>query len=380
MNLIIYHPNSFGGTYDYAIQIFEAYRQHPAVSRCVLLLPENAAYSGENVHKILPTDLVEGSKWYKKLHFIYRSFANPLKLWAYLRGQKQQKSVVIFDEFEQITSFFWSPFFRATKPAAHRYAVVLHDPDRDAYPPTPAIAKRSMKWVMDAMDFGIYHELLPNRIYYKSNPNVQYINSHLGIYPPFAPNPALLADLQKQKADSQLAVIIGNIRAEKNYDLAIKSLPDFPNLKLLVAGRAANSGMDTGIYKRLAAELGVSDRVLWIERFLSDEDLAAVIQASDLVLLNYSATFKSQSGALCLIAPYKKKLLASAGESALAIAVENFEIGSLAQPDDLTSMKQQLAALLAQSQAPVQQWEHFLQESSWESNAEKAISVFAKSF
>ena len=376
MHIIIYHPNSFGGTYDYSILIFEAFQKHPRIEKCTLLLPENAAYTGANVEKILMKDVVTGHKLYKKLHFLSRSFLNPLLLWWYVRGKKAN---IIFDEFEQITSFFWSPLFRWTKPKGHLYGVILHDPDRDAYPPNQTIAELSMRWIMDSMDVAIYHELLPKKKYYPQDRGIHYVSSHLGIYREFTPSEKLFQELVAQKtAEQKIAVMIGNIRQEKNYHLAIESLVAFPQLKLLIAGRAANSGVDTGLYKKQAETLGVADRIIWIERFLSDEDLAAVVAASDIVLLNYSATFKSQSAALCMVAPYKKLLLASAGESALAAAVKRYEIGVLATPDDLEAMKKGLEELLNNSDATKvsQHWDKFLASNTWETNVDIAVKAF----
>lgn len=374
MHIVIYHPNSFGGTYEYSIHVFEAYNKNPTVTKCTLLLPSNANYTQPNVFKILENDLVEGSKWYKKIHFLYRSLANPIRLWWYL--QKQNECNVIFDEFEQLTSFFWSPLFRLTKSKKQKYAVVLHDPDRDAYPPNPTIAALSMKWVMDVMDIGIYHDILVEKSYYKANLKTKYVRSHLGIYPYFQPQKALFEELSAQKAGRKLAAIIGNIRPEKNYHLAIGSLPHFPDLMLVIAGRVANTSVDIGAYKKQAETLGVADRIIWIEKFLDDEQLAAVIEASDIILLNYAATFKSQSAALCLVAPYKKMLLASDGESALALAVKRFDIGELVTPDDQEAMINGLKRLMFERQNSIENWDSFLKNNTWEANIDIAIQAF----
>ena len=372
--VVLYHPNSFGGTYDYVLNVFEAWKRRGDVD-VTLLLPTNAKFEAEGVQKILLPDLIEGNKVKRQAHFVWRSWVNPMRLWRYLRAEKG-KTFVLFDEFDQLTALAWTPLFKVTKAPNHTYAIMLHDPDRDAYPPGPVMATRTMKAIMELMDIGFYHELLPDRPYYQQN-HTRYESIPFGVYPRYEPDPTFLTELIKQKEPGQIwAGLIGNIRHEKNYHLAIQALPSVPHLHLVIAGRASSSAVDVNAYKALAEDLGVADRIIWLDRFLSDGELAAVITASDMMLLAYSATFKSQSAVLALVAPYHRNLVASDGASGLAIITRQFDLGELVEPDSLLSLIDGLQRLLAKGLTPRPGWADYNGYYTWDNHVARCLQIW----
>jgi glycosyltransferase involved in cell wall biosynthesis len=231
-----------------------------------------------------------------------------------------------------------------------------------------------MLMLINIMDIGIYHEILSDKLYYKQS-HTKYASVPFGEYQMAKEDSTMVSFLNNQKKNPNglpyvIASINGNIRAEKNYDLAIKALPYHPDVKLLIAGRAANSGVDTNVYRALATELGVADRLIWLERFLSDEELSAVLATSDIILLAYSASFKSQSAIFASLIPFSSNLVASEGENALAKAVRNYELGELVVPDDLPSLVDGIerAKAFVGKQRPG--WKVYKKENSWQKNAE----------
>lgn len=266
--VIIYNSSSFGGCYDYALALLPFYLKNPDVTEITLVLPKNAPFKHKGIKTILEPDLIKSSKPIaKKLYFLYRTFVNPLIFWFYLFNRP--KSYIIFNDFEQLSAFVWVPFFRLLL-GKHRFSIILHDPDRDAYPPSLAFTRFSMKWIMGIMDLGFYHDFLPDKPYYAKGQRTQYICIPHGIYLPAPANEMLVSEIELQKSNNfQVAAIVGNIRAEKNYHLAIAALPKFPKLKLLIAGKPSSGNVNIETYKNLANELKVSDRVIWYERFLA---------------------------------------------------------------------------------------------------------------
>jgi glycosyltransferase involved in cell wall biosynthesis len=306
----------------------------------------------------------------RKLHFLQRTARNPLTLLRLL--QKEPPSLVIFNDFEQITAPFWVPMFKATA-SRHTYAVVLHDPDRDNYPPNRRTSVQCMKALMSLMDFGLYHQHLPDKPYYAGK-RTKYIDVPHGLYPPPAPDYDLVTLLSALKRpELQYATILGNIREEKNYTLALQALQRLPNMGLIIAGRASNQGVRTDTYKEQALALGVAERVVWVERFLTEAEMAAVIHASDLILLYYARTFTSQSGVLNTVAPMRKTIVASDGESSLAHTLRQFPIGVLAEPDNLDALCEALDTALHDGGPQPEDWDRYLAYASWTNHADTLL-------
>lgn len=71
------------------------------------------------------------------------------------------------------------------------------------------------------------------------------------------------------------------------------------NVKLLVPGYGGfASSKPPHFYRKLAMELGVSERCVWGIRMILDNKVSDLFAACDSVLLTYSAKFRSASGVL----------------------------------------------------------------------------------
>jgi glycosyltransferase involved in cell wall biosynthesis len=135
--------------------------------------------------------------------------------------------------------------------------------------------------------------------------------------------------------------------------------------------------VNVGAYKELASRLKVSDRIIWIERFLSGEELSAVIEAADVILLNYGASFTSQSGILNSVAPFRKELIVSDGPSSLASIIKRFGVGQLVQPGSVDSLVEGLKILENEAGEMQSRWDDYLAYASWENHVKKACRVFS---
>ncbi|MEQ8711495.1 MAG: hypothetical protein RIC80_00670 [Cyclobacteriaceae bacterium] len=368
VNVIIYESSSFGGCYNYAIELQKAYRRDQRVATCELILPRNASVKLDGVTKTLVSDQ---PRIFTKLHFLWRQLANPIRFFIYAR--RLPGSLILFNDFEQLTSFLWVGLFRRFAPQ-HHYAVFLHDPDRDAYPPSKMISAWCMRHMMTLMQFGLYHDVLPEKSYYRHG-TTKYLNVPHGIYDLPEPDNALLASLTEKKSNANLMLILGAIRSEKNYRLAISLLPAMGSLKLLIAGQPAHSGESSDELIAYATELGVADRVIQIDRFLTFAEMSACIAVTDVVWLNYQRSFKSQSAIFNTISPYQKKVIISKGDSAMAQKAAQFGIGKLVTPDDFDAAHQGLNELL---EAPAADWSGYLDYASWDHQVNQVITALNK--
>jgi glycosyltransferase involved in cell wall biosynthesis len=377
LNIIIYESSSHGGCYKYAIELHQAYRQHQAVRQSVLLLPANAIHCDTGVIKNLIPDNRTGNR----LHFIYRHFINPLRLLGWLRKQKRllgNNTFVLFNDFEQLSAPLWAPLFRWLVPWA-TIGVFLHDANRDNYPPNPTISGWCMHQMMKWMDLALYHGELPQRPYYPTRKKLVYKQVMHGIYHLPPADETLKIDLKEQTASYQkVFAIIGHIRPEKNYHLAFEALAQLPHCLLIVAGDAANSRVDLDGLKAKAEQHGVANRVLWINRYLTESEMSAVIETTDVVLLYYSASFHAQSGILNQVASAKKSVLVSDLPNALTQTVKQYNLGAICTPDDATALAHCMKQII--THPCVNQWDDYLDDADWNRQANAVVEVLQKNW
>jgi glycosyltransferase involved in cell wall biosynthesis len=374
VKIFIYNPNSRGGNYEYAIRLSEAYALNPMVKGVSLLLPRNANLRSVRANKFLLSDIPWSSnRLISQCYFLFRSLANPLRLFLFLL--RETKGKVIFNDYDQATSFLWTPFFRLIK-NRFVFSVILHDPDRDAYFRNKRLSETTMKRVMSIMDIAFFHDLLPSKSYY-SDTDIKYVDVPHGIFRwDVDGHPE---DFQKSietfKGDSMLVAALGNIRTEKNYKMIIQAIGSVKNLKLVIAGLPANSSVQMNDYRQLVINLRLTDRVLIIEKYLSASEMNALAQLSKAFILYYSHTFKSQSGLLNFFAPFRKPLLVSDNESPLSALVKKFKLGLLAKPDCQTELLRVLRKL-EDNDINDQDWDGYMNYASWDRHVDKALQAF----
>ncbi|OMP31778.1 glycosyltransferase [Mangrovimonas sp. DI 80] len=377
MRIIIYNPNSFGGNYEYAHELAYEFSKRENVD-CKLVLPKNskAEFFG-TLRLLLPDKINIGIPFFRKVYFIFRSFLNPIIFWIYLLCHP--KSKIIFNDFDQTTSIFWSPFYQLLR-RKHTFSVILHDPDRDAYFPKVKWSVISMERVMDVMHLAFYHEMLPDKVYYQDE-NLDFISIPHGIYEKdYEIVKHLQTQLQELKKENKLVGILGNIRKEKNYEDAIYALAKCDHVQLVIAGKESSSEVDLNIFKRLASSLGVEDRILWIKKYLTNDELNTVIAELDVILLNYASSFTSQSGILNLIAPYSPNIIVSQTSSALSELCERFKIGHIIEADSkeaLIHAFNKVDQICGKNSE--ENWKSYGEYASWENNVSIILSKFGES-
>lgn len=377
MRIVIYNSSSFGGCFDYGREIHAAYRRHPQVETCEWWVPAGAApgVADPSVRRLFISDKPGiKNRLFRQLHFLLRTLFNPFLL--FLRLSAAPDSVVILNDFEQLSAPVWVPFFRKFLSSRHRFVVLLHDPDRDAYPPSLRWTQVCMKALMSLADFAFYHDFLPDKNYYQSARSC-FLDLPHGIFRMPSPDPICSRRIRELNPEGlKLMSIPGNIRPEKNYETAMEALKLLPDFALLIAGAPSNARVDVQAYKEKAAQLGVQNRVIWIERYLSAEELSAVMDCSDVLVLNYADSFTSQSGILNVAAPYFKPLVVSDGPSSLAAVVRKFGIGTLVNAGGAASLAAAVASALSSSEENTAAWQRYLDFASWDRHADIAMRSF----
>jgi glycosyltransferase involved in cell wall biosynthesis len=136
------------------------------------------------------------------------------------------------------------------------------------------------------------------------------------LYPRF-PHRRSVVRAQLGLTDNDHAVLFaGGIRPYKNIDSSLQALrlPGCERLVMIVAGNESAypdlvPGEPLGRTRRLAAELGVLDRIRLLPRSLSIPELSELLEASDIQLLPY--TNVSGSGMIMLGMTFGKYIVAS---------------------------------------------------------------------
>jgi glycosyltransferase involved in cell wall biosynthesis len=281
---------------------------------------------------------------------------------------------VLFSSYTEYLAPIWAPRLREYARQGVTFAAVVHDPVRD-YVVGPAWWHRIS--VRDGYSFlkeAFVHEEvdlegLPTDM---SLPTTVIPHGPFACVPPSLPAEKVRAQLGLPPG-SKVMIAFGYIRDSKNLDLVIRAMADFPDIHLLVAGRVSTEGQKPlPYYKDLAGTVGVAERCRWIDRFIEKDEVGNLFEASDLVLMTYSRSFRSASGVLNTAAAYQKPCLASAGQGSLATAVKKYTLGIWIEPDDPAAVKAGIARWL--QQPPTPDWDGYNRDHSWKRNAEIVAS------
>ncbi|NPA36352.1 MAG: glycosyltransferase [Chlorobi bacterium] len=234
-----------------------------------------------------------------------------------------------------------------------------------------------MKLIMGLMNVAFYHERLPSKPYYNSFKGNLTSIPH-GLYEPEQEDQKLSEWLAARKGEDYLLCVPGNIRMEKNYKLIIESLPKLKNCKLLIAGSPANSSVNIDELKQYAASKGVDDKIIWLTKYLTEEEFTSVLKVSDLILLYYKTSFKSQSGILNQIAPLKKNVLISDTESGLTELARRFDLGTIIMPDNKIALINGIKSANENTNY-INNWNKYIKFASWEKQCTVIINTFENS-
>lgn len=120
----------------------------------------------------------------------------------------------------------------------------------------------------------------------------------------------------------------------------------------------------------------------WDIRRIPDEEVGDIFAACDVVLVTYSAKFRSASGVLNAAVSARKPVLASSGSGPLKTVVEKYELGVFVKPDDFEEGLRGASKLVKISATGKCEfvlqpdWDKYEQENSWEENARWIYKAF----
>lgn len=179
--------------------------------------------------------------------------------------------------------------------------------------------------------------------------------------------------------DQPVALFFGQIRDEKNLEGLLRALSlTEQTVHLVVAGEGGGRHYGVDHYRQLASELGVTERVTFIPRFIENEEVGELFVASDWVALPYKNVFTSQSGVLNVAAYYERPVVVSSSP-VLHETVQTCDIGVTCSGDAPEALAAGIEAMHQRLDAGHDHaFEEYRQRFSWEENVRRTVSVYEK--
>ena len=135
---------------------------------------------------------------------------------------------------------------------------------------------------------------------------------------------------------TKVVLFFGFIRKYKGLDILIKSMEkvfeDDSDIKLIIAGECYG---DKRLFYNLINKSKYKDNIVWVEEFISDEEVSKYFSASDVVVLPYVSA--SQSGVIPLAYHYNRPVITSNIKS-LSEVVKDGRTGYIFERGDIDDL------------------------------------------
>jgi glycosyltransferase involved in cell wall biosynthesis len=372
--LVIYCAEASGGLADYAHSQAEAIAS--AAVDVTLLAPADFIHQStlyELKPYLRPADVKGSNRFLNRFTFLARLLSDASCLDATIRRSGHR--FVLWTSYSEYLAPLWAWRFRRLRQRGVHFAAVVHDPVR-SYQVGPRWWHRwSIAEGYSFLEQAFVHAPIAlDTVCPMPDLRVTVI--------PHGPFPFPNASLSRAEARRLLGVPLavplllcfGRLRNDKNLNRVLEALANQPNAHLLVVGPGATPGqLQSGDYRRLAQNLGVDSRCHWQIHFHTPQEVANVFAAVDVAVLAYSASFRSASGVLNVVANYRLPVVASAGDSALFSAVQRYRLGVAVPPDDTSALASGITSILANPPEP--DWQGYLAANSWSANARQVVAA-----
>lgn len=376
-SLLYFCPLSRGGIADYAREQVNALaRTGMAIT---LLSPPTFKIDSDGNYTYLPllrenTALIDASRMLRRIRYIINTIQNIAILSRTIRNNKFKH--VLFASYFEYASPLWAWQLKKLKVDGVIFAAVIHDPIRDYIVGPRWWHRWSVAVGYSFLDIAFVHEgtcldtirPMPELI-------VQVVPQGPYNFPAEFRHRDVIRSELNIPLGSKVMLVFGHIRDNKNLDLIIEALVDVPKVYLIIAGEVLSERQKPiKYYKKLATKLGVSDRCRWLIKYISEKEIGEYFNTSDVVLLPYSAEFRSASSVLNVAVYYRKPCIVSSGDGNLKEIMKKYKLGIFIEPDN----KQKLISAINQwlTGEFIYDVRSYISDISWNKNAELVINRF----
>jgi glycosyltransferase involved in cell wall biosynthesis len=366
--LLYFCPLSLGGIADYG------HEQAKALAATgwdvTMLCPSDYPHSADGYRQLrllAPLHPRTSRRLVSRIRLTRRILDDAKLLDRLITGQNFEK--VLFANYSEYLAPLWAWRFRRHARRGVTFAAVVHDPVRDYIVGPRWWHRRSIAAAFSFLRTAFLH----SDIQLDTGTPMPDLRTPVIPHGPFPfPPPSISRDTLRESLgipeSATLFLSFGHLRDGKNLDLVLQALREIPEAWLLVSGTEANSGQrPSQSYQELAEQLGVAARCRWMIGYQSKEAASNVFHASDVVILTYSAAFRSASGVLNVAAWFRKPVLASAGASALLSLVQKYNLGVAIAPDDASLIAGAMMVFCRELTNP--DWPAYLADNAWMANA-----------
>lgn len=368
-----------GGISRYSSEMFSAIAKRLPESAVGLLAPPEYPWQrGAATERLM--SISSHHAVVRRARFLLAQIINPLLL---IRAARRRRAEWI--HFANVNTVFYPLWGWLLRRSASRVAISVHDVSR-----TKGII--NLRWELrqlrriyrdaDAL-FVHSHEQSAHLVAFADVPRDRiHIVPHGPL--PFdghgtpEPRPRLLTRLGLDP-QCRSALFFGFIRDEKRLDVLLRAMATRPEWQLIVAGNAGARGhRPPDHYRRLAADLGLGDRVAFECRFIADAEVPALFGAADCVVLPYDTRFSSQSGVFNVAAEFGTPILATPCPSFREI-LGRFQIGRICDGDSPDQLATGLTAIDADIRSGRRfDFASYREQNSWDRNAELTLAAYQK--
>ena len=200
-----------------------------------------------------------------------------------------------------------------------------------------------------------------------------------GIEMPKRVNKEEIINFRKQYRVPKVKKIIlffGSLREDKGLDLLLKALAKIKeeDFLLIIAGKAQSKQLCTR-YFEIIKEKNLEKNVLFINRFINDNEIPILFNISDFIVLPYKF-FYSQSGVLATAVSYKLPVIVS-DTGSMGDFVRGNDIGKVFKPNSITELVESIKFLLKSDLEKYKQNEIKCRDKySWQSIAKNTLEVY----
>lgn len=280
--------------------------------------------------------------------------------------------LVLLDCFREYLSPFWVGPLRRLRERGQRIGVINHDPVRDFVVGPKWWHDYSIRSAMSCFTDIFVHDA---RKMDWGGKRPEGIRVHQLCHGPFR-YPVGAKGRAGQRAEwgvnqeDFVFLSFGQVRDGKQLDLVLRAMTRLPDrIKLVVAGKGdSQSQRPVSYYQELARELGIAERCHWENRYIGDEEVSDLFEASDAVLTTYSNKFVSASGVLSTAVAYQRPVLASSGGGPMETALRDYAIGEWVRPGDAAGILEGMGQL-SESTREKFDFAAYTEDHSWEANA-----------
>jgi glycosyltransferase involved in cell wall biosynthesis len=170
-------------------------------------------------------------------------------------------------------------------------------------------------------------------------------------------------------------LFFGLLRDYKGLDVLVRALRRIPDARLVVAGDPLDPVEPV---KRLAAELGVADRIEWRLRFIGDAEVRELMENAALTVLPYRKL--DSSGVLATAIGYRRPVVVS-DVGSLGEIVREFGAGIVVPPGDEAALAAACSRLLEDEKALAEAYEGAAKAAAtltWDVSAQEHERVYGE--